>query len=102
MADDIRISEGAELKYINQAPRADHGACVAIFVETYCDETDDYPLLDMAVHDKETQLPLTMRQRVSAAIQWLIKNVGRRGPDFIEQGDWNAPMNIVGRKGHFV
>ena len=102
MPDGITLYDGAELKYINTVPHTDHCVWLAILLEAYLDETDDYAVLDEAVIAAETGEALTVRGRVSAAIQWLIKSVDHRGLNFIEQGDWNDPMNMVGWKGRGV
>ena len=102
MPDGITLYDGAELKYINQVPHTDHCVWLAILLEAYLDETDDYAILDTPVisaHDSES---LTVRDRVSNANQWLINSVDARGLNFIEQGDWNDPMNMVGWKGRGV
>ena len=102
MPDGITLYDGAELKYINQVPHTDHCVWLAILLESYLDETDDYALLDVPVsgaHDGEI---LTVRDRISAANQWLINSVDPRGLNYIEQGDWNDPMNMVGWKGRGV
>ncbi len=102
MPDGIRMYEGAELKYINQVPHTDHSVWLALLLEAYLDETDDYAILDEMVTDKETGQARTVRDRLSIANQWLIKAVDHRGLNFIDQGDWNDPMNMVGWKGKGV
>jgi len=102
MPDGITLYDGAELKYINQVPHTDHGVWLAIFLEAYLDETDDYPVLDERVFSAEGELTLNVRDRISAAIQWLINSVDHRGLNYIDQGDWNDPMNMVGWKGKGV
>jgi len=102
MPDGITLYDGAELKYINQVPHTDHGVWLAIFLEAYLDETDDYAVLDERVFSAEDEVTLSVRDRVSAAIQWLIDSVDHRGLNYIEQGDWNDPMNMVGWKGKGV
>ena len=102
MPDGITLYPGAELKYINAVPHTDHCVWLAIFLEAYLDETDDYAVLDTVVRNDTTQQSLTIRERVSAAIQWLIQSVDHRGLNYIEQGDWNDPMNMVGWKGRGV
>jgi cellobionic acid phosphorylase len=102
MPDGIRMYDGAELKYINQVPHTDHSVWLALFLEAYLGETDDYAVLDALVTDSETQTALPVRERISAANQWLIEAVDHRGLNFIDQGDWNDPMNMVGWKGKGV
>ncbi|MGN6209017.1 GH36-type glycosyl hydrolase domain-containing protein [Asticcacaulis sp.] len=102
MPDGIRMYEGAELKYINTVPHTDHSVWLAMLMEAYLDETDDYAVLDEMVTDKETGEARMVRDRISAANQWLIGAVDHRGLNFIDQGDWNDPMNMVGWKGKGV
>ena len=102
MPDGIRMYEGAELKYINTVPHTDHSVWLALLMEAYLDETDDYAVLDELVTDKETGKASTVRDRISAANQWLMQAVDQRGLNFIDQGDWNDPMNMVGWKGKGV
>lgn len=102
MPDGITLYDGAELKYINQVPHTDHSVWLALFLEAYLDETDDYAVLDELVTDKETQTARSVRDRISAANQWLIQAIDHRGLNFIDQGDWNDPMNMVGWKGKGV
>ena len=102
MPDGIRMYDGAELKYINQVPHTDHSVWLALFLEAYLDETDDYAVLNERVTDTETGQARTVRDRISAANQWLMQAVDHRGLNLIDQGDWNDPMNMVGWKGKGV
>ncbi len=96
MPDGITQYDGAELKYINQVPHTDHCVWLPIFLEAWLDETGDYGLLDAVVNGR------TVRDRVSAAMRWMVGAVDHRGLSFIDQGDWNDPMNMVGWKGKGV
>ena len=96
MPDGITQYDGAELKYINQVPHTDHCVWLSIFLEAYLDESDDYGVLDEVVNK------MTVRERVSAAMRWLMREVDHRGLSLIGQGDWNDPMNMVGWKGKGV
>lgn len=102
MPDGITLYDGAELKYINQVPHTDHCVWLAILLEAYLNETDDYAVLNENVTNSHTQETLSVRERISKANQWLIKSVDHRNLNFIEQGDWNDPMNMVGWKGRGV
>ena len=102
MPDGITLYDGAELKYINQVPHTDHSVWLALFLEAYLDETDDYAVLDEWVTDSETGQARSVRDRISAANQWLMQAIDHRGLNFIDQGDWNDPMNMVGWKGKGV
>ncbi|MEI9905644.1 MAG: hypothetical protein WDN06_18150 [Asticcacaulis sp.] len=96
MPDGVTLYDGAELKYINQIPHTDHCVWLPICLEAYLDETDDYAVLDEVV-DR-----ITVRERLSNALRWLAGHVDHRGLNFIDQGDWNDPMNMVGWKGKGV
>jgi cellobionic acid phosphorylase len=101
MPDGVTLYEGAELKYINRIPHSDHSVWLALLLEAYLDETDDYAVLEALVTGTDGRA-LTVRERVSAANQRLMAHVDHRGLNFIEQGDWNDPMNMVGWKGKGV
>jgi cellobionic acid phosphorylase len=101
MPDGILLAEGAELKYINQIPHTDHCVWLPVCLKVYLDETNDYGLLQemVAGHDSKT---LTVLERISAAMRWLLAARDYRGLSFIAQGDWCDPMNMVGYKGKGV
>ena len=96
MPDGITQYDGAELKYINQVPHTDHCVWLPMFLEAWLDETGDYGVLDAIVNGR------TVRDRVSDAMHWLSRAVDHRHLSFIDQGDWNDPMNMVGWKGKGV
>lgn len=101
MPDGILLVEGAELKYINQIPHTDHCVWLPVCLKTYLDETNDYAMLDELVsgHDGKT---LSVFERISSAMRWLLQARDYRGLSFIAQGDWCDPMNMVGYKGKGV
>ena len=101
MPDGILLVEGAELKYINQIPHTDHCVWLPVCLKTYLDETNDYAILDelVAGHDGKT---LSVFERISNAMDWLLQARDDRGLSFIAQGDWCDPMNMVGYKGKGV
>ena len=96
MPDGILLIEGAELKYINQVPHTDHCVWLPVCLQAYLDETGDFPLLAKVVNG------LTVAQRLDAAMAWLQQDRDARGLNFIAQGDWCDPMNMVGYKGRGV
>lgn len=98
MPDGILLSEGAELKYINQVPHTDHCVWVPIALEIYLGETADYAILDEKVTTKNGDTK-TVFDRLCRAMDWLIRSRDHRGLSFIAQGDWCDPMNMVGPKG---
>lgn len=102
MPDGILIAEGAELKYINQVPHTDHCVWLPITLSAYLKETDDYALLDTVVPNAATGKGLSVKERMTSAMQWLLSERDARGLSFIAQGDWCDPMNMVGYKGKGV
>ncbi|KAI6281719.1 hypothetical protein MCOR27_004083 [Pyricularia oryzae] len=104
MPDGIILAEGAELKYINQIPHTDHCVWLPITLEAYLSETADYALLDEPVTTKADGKTLTVFERFSRAMDWLLCDKARdeRGLSYIAQGDWCDPMNMVGIKGKGV
>lgn len=101
MPDGILLVEGAELKYINQIPHTDHCVWLPVCLKTYLDETNDYNILEemIAGHDGKN---LSVFERISNAMRWLLQARDYRGLSFIAQGDWCDPMNMVGYKGKGV
>jgi cellobionic acid phosphorylase len=102
MPDGILLAEGAELKYINQVPHTDHCVWLPVALKVYLDETGDYDILHEDVVGKETGIALTVSERVSSAMDWLLQARDKRGLSYIAQGDWCDPMNMVGYKGRGV
>lgn len=102
MPDGILLIEGAELKYINQIPHTDHCVWLPVCLQAYLDETGDYALLQEPVKDAEGEKVLTVFERISRAMQWLLQARDERGLSYIDQGDWCDPMNMVGYKGKGV
>jgi cellobionic acid phosphorylase len=102
MPDGILLAEGAELKYINQIPHTDHCVWLPVCLKAYLDETDDYALLDEQVIAAESGESASVLERISQAMQWLLTERDARGLNYIAQGDWCDPMNMVGYKGRGV
>ncbi|KAF1358698.1 Six-hairpin glycosidase [Lizonia empirigonia] len=100
MPDGILLTEGAELKYINQVPHTDHCVWLPIALEIYLNETGDYALLEKQVKSMHGG-SYTVFERFSRAMDWLLSSSARdgRGLSYIAQGDWCDPMNMVGPKG---
>ncbi|HEY6527716.1 MAG TPA: NdvB protein [Cellvibrionaceae bacterium] len=101
MPDGILIAEGAELKYINQIPHTDHCVWLPVCLRAYLDETNDYSILAEQVTDVEGH-SLSVLDRISNAMRWLLEARDERGLSYIAQGDWCDPMNMVGYKGKGV
>ncbi len=99
MPDGILIEENAELKYINQVPHTDHCVWLPICLKAYLDETNDFSILDEQVGFAKSPETATVAGHINRAMRWLIKDRDKRGLNFINQGDWCDPMNMVGYKG---
>ena len=102
MPDGVLLHEEAELKYINQVPHSDHCVWLPVCLQAYLDETADFALLDQEVTSNSDGSVATVLERVTAAMRWLISDRDERGLNFIAQGDWCDPMNMVGHKGKGV
>lgn len=102
MPDGILLREDAELKYINQIPHTDHCVWLPVCLRAYLNETNDYGFLDTPVKDWKGEEVATVFERITAAMRWLLKDRDARGLNYIAQGDWNDPMNMVGYKGKGV
>ena len=102
MPDGILLTEGAELKYINQVPHTDHCVWLPIALEIYLAETGDYDLLQLELRGSHDTY--TVFERFSRAMDWLLSPSSRdhRGLSYIAQGDWCDPMNMVGPMGKGV
>ena len=101
MPDGILLVEGAELKYINQVPHADHCVWLPVCLQAYLDETGDDALLEETVTDREGDAA-SVAERIDRAMDWLLQARDARGLSYIAQGDWCDPMNMVGWKGRGV
>lgn len=97
MPDGILLFENSELNYINQVPHTDHCVWLPVCLQVYLDETNDYELLNEEVKESKTVF-----ESISQAMHWLIKDRDERGLNYIAQGDWCDPMNMVGYKGKGV
>ncbi|MEM9963795.1 MAG: glycosyltransferase 36 [Asticcacaulis sp.] len=96
MPDGIKLYAEAEFSYINQVPHTDHCVWLFMWCEAYLSETGDYGLLGVMVEGR------SVRDRLEAALDHLWVTRDKRGLSFIDQGDWNDPMNMVGFKGRGV
>ena len=102
MPDGILLNDEAELKYINQIPHTDHCVWLPVCLQAYLDETGDDALLDVPVAGVNDGQTLSVFERISGAMRWLLQARDERGLSFIAQGDWCDPMNMVGYKGRGV
>ena len=102
MPDGILLSDQAELKYINQVPHMDHCVWLPVCLSAYLDETNDYALLDEHIAFADSNDTASVKEHISLAMTWLFEQRDQRGLNFIQQGDWCDPMNMVGYKGKGV
>ena len=102
MPDGILIHPEAELKYINQVPHTDHCVWLPVCLKAYLDETNDYALLEEVVPFAGGNKTATIAEHLNMAMDWLYDNRDHRGLNFIDQGDWCDPMNMVGPEGKGV
>ena len=102
MPDGVLIEENAELKYINQVPHTDHCVWLPVCLKAYLDETNDHELLDEIIGFADGDEKVTVAEHINRAMTWLLINRDKRGLNFINQGDWCDPMNMVGHKGRGV
>jgi len=102
MPDGIILHEAAELKYINQVPHSDHCVWLPICLSAYLDETDDYSILEETIPFTDATEMVTVYEHINRGMDWLINDRDERGLNYIKQGDWCDPMNMVGYKGQGV
>ncbi|MGG6311354.1 GH36-type glycosyl hydrolase domain-containing protein [Paenibacillus macerans] len=102
MPDGIVLHPDAELKYINQVPHTDHCVWLPICLSTYLDETGDYAILEERVPYADGGEAEPVHAHVDRAMRWLMNDRDERGLNYINQGDWCDPMNMVGYKGKGV
>lgn len=102
MPDGIILHPDAELKYINQVPHTDHCIWLPVCMRTYLDETNDYSILEEQVAFADSEEKASVLEHMNLAMRWLIQDRDHRGLNFINQGDWCDPMNMVGYKGKGV
>lgn len=102
MPDGIVLVEGAELKYINQVPHTDHCVWLPICLRAYLDETNDVSILEEKVPFADSDEAVSVKEHIDLAVNWLLNDRDARGLNYINQGDWCDPMNMVGYKGKGV
>ncbi|RBP53176.1 GH36-type glycosyl hydrolase domain-containing protein [Arenicella xantha] len=102
MPDGILLSESAELKYINQIPHMDHCVWLPVCLSAYLDETGDLGILNQPLSFADSDDSLTVQQHIDLALLWLFEQRDHRDLNYIAQGDWCDPMNMVGYKGKGV
>lgn len=101
LPDGVLLSEGAELKYINQVPHSDHGIWLPITLKAYLDESNDWDILRQPVNTAEKSHD-TVFEAINRVMHYVTSRVDERHLCYIEQGDWCDPMNMVGHLGKGV
>ncbi|MGF1695251.1 NdvB protein [Vibrio lamellibrachiae] len=99
MPDGILLTPEAELKYINQIPHTDHSVWLAIILQAYLNETNDWSILDHQLPWEDDESTATVLEHMNRAMAHLCAARDERGLPYIAQGDWCDPMNMVGPKG---
>ncbi|RVU40654.1 NdvB protein [Rheinheimera riviphila] len=102
MPDGILLHHDATLKYINQVPHTDQCVWLPVCLSAYLAETDDYALLDELLPFSNEASTQTVFEHLKRAMTWLVLKKDPRGLNYIEQGDWCDPMNMVGFQGRGV
>jgi len=102
MPDGILLSPEAELKYINRIPHSDHCVWLPIALSAYLEESGDYALLNEEVPFDGGGKTASLSRHIDLAMDWLVNDRDERGLNYIRQGDWCDPMNMVGYKGKGV
>jgi cellobionic acid phosphorylase len=102
MPDGILLHKDAELKYINQVPHTDHCVWLPICIGAYLEETGDYSVLEESVPFAGQEEKVPVKEHIDRAMYWLLRARDERGLNYINQGDWCDPMNMVGYKGKGV
>lgn len=102
MPDGVLLKEGIELKYINQIPHSDHCVWLSLCVSVYLAETNDYALLDELVGFADSDEKVSVFEHINISVDWLFNDRDKRGLNYIRQGDWCDPMNMVGINGKGV
>lgn len=99
MPDGVLLSSEATLKYINQIPHTDHSVWLAIILDAYLNETNDWAILDQRVGWHDCDEMSTVLEHMNRAMDHMCQARDQRGLPYIAQGDWCDPMNMVGPKG---
>jgi len=102
MPEGVLLTPDAQLKYINQIPHSDHCVWLPICIAVYLNETADVGLFDLNVPYADSSKEHTVLQHLEASLDWLLQGQDHRGLNYIDQGDWCDPMNMVGYKGKGV
>ncbi|MFA0084669.1 GH36-type glycosyl hydrolase domain-containing protein [Vibrio sp. 10N.261.51.F12] len=102
MPDGVLLTPEATLKYINQIPHTDHSVWLALILDAYLNETNDWGLLQQDVAWVDDDASASVLEHMNRAMNHMCEARDYRGLPFIAQGDWCDPMNMVGPKGKGV
>ncbi|MFA0442656.1 glycosyl hydrolase family 65 protein [Vibrio sp. 10N.222.51.C12] len=102
MPDGVLLTPEATLKYINQIPHTDHSVWLALILDAYLNETNDWSLLQQQVTWADEDSDASVLEHMNRAMNHMCEARDYRGLPFIAQGDWCDPMNMVGPKGKGV
>ncbi|WP_299568249.1 NdvB protein [uncultured Shewanella sp.] len=102
MPDGILLNPDSELKYINQIPHTDHCVWLVICIDAYLSETADFDFLKQQIVFIDDEIGLSVFEHINLALDFLWSQRDNRGLNYINQGDWCDPMNMVGYQGKGV
>lgn len=102
MPDGILLTPEAKLNYINQIPHTDHSVWLALILDAYLNETNDWDILNEPVAWQDAPEKSSVLEHINRALDHMCQNRDSRGLPYIDQGDWCDPMNMVGHKGKGV
>jgi cellobionic acid phosphorylase len=102
LPDGILLHPDAEIKYINLVPHSDHCIWLPICLQVYLDETNDVSILAEEIAFNDDEKKCSVKTHVEMALDYLLNATDERGLNYIEQGDWCDPLNMVGHKGKGV
>ncbi|EAQ64792.1 NdvB protein [Marinomonas sp. MED121] len=102
MPDGILLTPDAKLNYINQIPHTDHSVWLALILDAYLNETNDWHILHEGVEWQDSSDKDTVLEHINRAMTHMCQARDSRGLPYIDQGDWCDPMNMVGHRGKGV
>ena len=102
MPDGILLTPEAKLNYINQIPHTDHSVWLALILDAYLNETNDWDIIHEQVGWQDSSKKDTVLEHINRAMGHMCQARDSRGLPYIDQGDWCDPMNMVGHRGKGV
>lgn len=97
--DGIKLIPDAVFNFINNVPHSDHGVWMTFALDVLLSEAKDYSFLDEEIPYIDNDTKETVYVHVLKALKKLAADCDARGLNYIRQGDWNDPMNMVGLRG---